>query len=109
MLIIGVYTRIMIYYDNKLTSCACINFFLQLAAVIKEMAAMKSRNDDWSENIIYDLNYMYNIPEPLILSYAELMRVFPNPREHPFMYLLEVSITHLRCNSLCYTDNLRLL
>ena len=65
---------------------------------------MKLLNDNVNE----DMFRVFIIEaEPLILTFAELMKVSPNPRNHPFMLILKVSIRHLRCNS-CVTQ-IRLL
>ena len=59
---------------------------MQLAAVIRELAASQRLSDDLVDDVL--LNSCST--KSLIQSCAELLRVVPNPRTHPFMEILQV-------------------
>ena len=66
---------------------ACVHHIMQLAAIIRELAAKQHLQNELTIILLEDCS-----SHCLILSCVELMRVVPNPSTHPFMDILKVII-----------------
>ena len=89
----------MLQYNYHYSSSLCMHSqpsvlmyrMMQLAAVIRELAASQRLSDDFVDDVLLNCCSI----KSLIQSCAELLRVVPNPRTHPFMEILQVITIHV--------------
>ena len=67
-------------------------YLLQLAAIIRELDSMHLLSEDSADHLMYKCS-----SKSLITTCAELLKIVPNPRGHPFMDILEVIVIHIIC------------